>query len=128
MSLRIMIVDDSPAMRSFIGRIVQLSGLDVESCVQAGNGREALSMLRNQMVDVVLSDINMPLMDGEQFLCELAQDADLKRVPVVVVSTDSTDLRKKRMMELGAKGYVRKPFAPETLRYQLELALGETHD
>jgi two-component system chemotaxis response regulator CheY len=127
MSLRIMIVDDSPAMRSFIGRIVQLSGLDVESCVQAANGKEALGMLRSQTVDVVLSDINMPLMDGEQFLCELAKDAVLKRVPVVVVSTDSTDLRRKRMMELGARGYVRKPFAPETLRHELELALGETH-
>src|SRR6185436_11231727 len=105
MSLRIMIVDDSPAMRSFIGRIVQLSGLDVESCVQASNGMEALSMLRSQIVDVVLSDINMPLMDGEQFLAELSQDAVLKGVPVVVVSTDSTDLRRKRMLALGAKGY-----------------------
>jgi two-component system chemotaxis response regulator CheY len=127
MSLRIMIVDDSPAMRTFIGRIVQLSGLDIESCVQASNGKEALSLLRQQLVDVVLSDINMPLMDGEQFLRELAGDAHLKSVPVVVVSTDSTDLRKNRMMELGAKGYVRKPFAPETLRHELELALGEPH-
>ena len=125
MSLRIMIVDDSPAMRTFIGRIVQLSGLDVESCVQASNGREALSLLRKQMVDVVLSDINMPLMDGEQFLKELSEDTALKGVPVVVVSTDSTDLRKKRMLDLGAKGYVRKPFAPETLRYELEMAIGE---
>jgi len=124
MSLRIMIVDDSPAMRSFIGRIVQLSGLDVESCVQASNGMEALSMLRSQIVDVVLSDINMPLMDGEQFLAELSQDAVLKGVPVVVVSTDSTDLRRKRMLALGAKGYVRKPFAPETLRNELEMAIG----
>jgi two-component system chemotaxis response regulator CheY len=119
-----MIVDDSPAMRTFIGRIVQLSGLDVESCIQASNGREALTLLRSQIVDVVLSDINMPLMDGEQFLKELSEDAALRGVPVVVVSTDSTDLRKKRMLALGAKGYVRKPFAPETLRYELEMAIG----
>src|SRR3982750_1186135 len=98
---------------------------NVESCVQASNGVEALSMLRAQIVDVVLSDINMPLMDGEQLLRELSEDAVLKTVPVVVVSTDSTDRRKKRMMDLGAKGYVRKPFAPETLRYELELAIGE---
>lgn len=127
MSLRIMIVDDSPAMRTFIGRIISLSGLDVACCVQASNGMEALNLLREQLVDVVLSDINMPVMDGEQLLRELANDAVLRKVPVVVVSTDSTDLRRKRMLELGAKGYVRKPFAPETLRYELEMALGETH-
>lgn len=127
MSLRIMIVDDSPAMRAFIGRIVQLSGLDVESCVHAGNGREALTLLRQQTVDIVLSDINMPVMDGEQMLQELSNDAELHRVPVVVVSTDSTDQRRHRMMELGAKGYVRKPFAPETLRNELEMALGGAH-
>ncbi len=127
MSLRIMIVDDSPAMRSFIGRIIQLSGLDVASCVHASNGLEALNLLRKQMVDIVLSDINMPVMDGEKLLQELAKDAELMKVPVVVVSTDSTDLRRKRMLELGAKGYVRKPFAPETLRNELELALGGTH-
>jgi two-component system chemotaxis response regulator CheY len=127
MSLRIMIVDDSPAMRSFIGRIIKLSGLDVESCVQAANGKEALHLLRQQMVDIVLSDINMPVMDGEQFLQELSNDAALQRVPVVVVSTDSTDLRRHRMMELGARGYVRKPFAPETLRNELEIALGGAH-
>ncbi len=127
MSLRIMIVDDSPAMRSFIGRTIELSGLDVASCVHASNGQEALNLLRKQAVDIVLSDINMPVMDGESLLRELANDADLMKVPVVVVSTDSTDSRKKRMLALGARGYVRKPFAPETLRYELELALGETH-
>jgi two-component system chemotaxis response regulator CheY len=122
-----MIVDDSPAMRSFIGRIVQLSGLEVDQCIQASNGREALGLLRQALVDVVLSDINMPLMDGEQFLREMSADETLNKVPVVVVSTDSTDLRRKRMLDLGAKGYVRKPFAPETLRYQLELAIGRVH-
>ena len=127
MSLRIMIVDDSPAMRTFIGRIIQLSGLDVACCIQASNGMEALNLLREELVDVVLSDINMPVMDGEQLLRELANDAALRKVPVVVVSTDSTDLRRTRMLELGARGYVRKPFAPETLRYELEMALGETH-
>jgi two-component system, chemotaxis family, chemotaxis protein CheY len=127
MSLRIMIVDDSPAMRSFIGRIVQLSGLDVESCVHASNGIEALALLRQERVDIVLSDINMPMMDGEELLRALANDTKLRGVPVVVVSTDSTDQRRKRMLELGAKGYVRKPFAPETLRSELELALGEAH-
>ena len=127
MSLRIMIVDDSPAMRAFIGRIIQLSGLDVASCVQASNGMEALSLLREQLVDVVLSDINMPIMDGEKLLQELANDTELMNVPVVVVSTDSTDLRRNRMLQLGAKAYVRKPFAPQTLRYELEMALGATH-
>ena len=74
-------------------------------------------------MDVILTDINMPVMNGEEFLTEVAARGDLKTVPVVVVSTDSTGMRMERMMSLGAKGYVKKPFSPESLREELERVL-----
>ena len=124
MAYNILIVDDSPAMRSFVRRVLYLSGLDVGKCLQAGNGQEALSVLRDEPVDVVLTDINMPTMDGEQFVRRLEEDDKLRSIPVLVVSTDRTEGRVQQMLTLGAKGYVTKPFLPETLRGELEKALG----
>jgi two-component system chemotaxis response regulator CheY len=124
MALRTLIVDDSPVMRRFIRRTMEVSGIEVESYRQACNGQEALDQLRLEPADVVLSDINMPGMDGEQFLRELVADPALRGIPVVVVSTDSTEHRVAQMMALGARGYVRKPFAPEMLRTELERVMG----
>ena len=119
-----MIVDDSPVMRKFIRRVIDASGFAVERYVEAGDGLEALAVLAREPVDTVLTDINMPRMNGEQLLVSLEGDERLRAIPVVVVSTDSTDLRIGRMRELGAKGYVAKPFLPETLRDELERVLG----
>jgi two-component system chemotaxis response regulator CheY len=72
----------------------------------------------------VLTDINMPAMDGEELVRRLEADDLLKTVPVVIVSTDGTENRMRRMLALGARGYVKKPFLPETLREELERVLG----
>jgi two-component system chemotaxis response regulator CheY len=123
-AVRVLIVDDSAVMRAFIRRIIVLSGMEGAEFLEAGEGGEALSILREHWVDVVLTDINMPAMDGEQFVRRLAADDLLKSVPVVIVSTDGTDSRIRQMCSLGACGYVRKPFMPETLRLELERVLG----
>jgi two-component system chemotaxis response regulator CheY len=124
MGYAVLIVDDSPVMRKFIRRVIDASGFAVERYVEAGDGLEALAALARERVDTVLTDINMPRMNGEQLLRSLEGDERLRSIPVVVVSTDSTDLRIVRMRELGAKGYVAKPFLPETLRDELERVLG----
>jgi two-component system, chemotaxis family, chemotaxis protein CheY len=123
MALDVLIVDDSPAMRSFIGRVLDLSGMEIGERLEAGHGAEALEILSRSWVDVILTDINMPVMNGEEFLTAVCARGDLKTVPVVVVSTDSTGSRVERMMSLGAKGYVKKPFSPELLREELERVL-----
>jgi len=128
MAYNVLLVDDSAAMRSFVRRVLELSGLEVGRCLQAGNGQEALDVLRNEWVDVVLTDINMPTMDGEQFVRRMVEDESLRSIPVLVVSTDKTDRRVRQMLTLGAKGYVTKPFLPETLRAELEKVLGANHD
>jgi two-component system chemotaxis response regulator CheY len=127
MGFRVMIVDDSPAMRSVIRRTMLLSGFEVRECLEAGHGAEAWQLLRRQPVDLVLTDVNMPVMDGEQFLACLRGDEALGAIPVVVVSTDATEHRIQRMRDLGARGYITKPFFPELLREELERVLGVSH-
>src|SRR4051794_23202099 len=102
---RILLVDDSPAMRTFIRRVLELTGQEHVEYVEAGNGREALDYLQSNNVDLVLCDINMPVMNGEQFLDALQSWPDEVRPPVLVVSTDSTRTRVARMIQLGAAGY-----------------------
>ena len=125
MAYSVLIVDDSPVMRSFIRRVLALSGLELSDCTEAGNGEEALARLSTHRVDVILTDINMPRMDGEELLRRLEADGVLKTIPALVISTDATKERILRMLALGAEGYMSKPFTPETLREQLERVLGD---
>jgi two-component system chemotaxis response regulator CheY len=120
----VMIVDDSRSMRTFVRRVMDLSGFEVGSCFDAANGAEALALLHQHPVDIILTDINMPEMNGEDFVRELELEEKFRSIPVVVVSTDATNNRIRRMLELGAKGYVVKPFSPEALRGELERVLG----
>jgi two-component system chemotaxis response regulator CheY len=123
-----MIVDDSPAMRAFVRRILDMSGLEISRCIEASDGLEALRLARQDRVNVILSDINMPVMDGEEFVRQLNADTELRHIPVVVVSTDRTETRVQKMLALGAQGYVTKPFLPEALRQELERVLEVVHD
>lgn len=123
MKLRVLIVDDSPAMRHFIRRIMSVSGIEFTTCLEAGNGAEALAHLHRESVDIILTDINMPAMTGEELLEQIEADHTLRNIPALVISTDATTLRVKRMLSLGAQGYIAKPFAPETLRAEIERVL-----
>jgi two-component system chemotaxis response regulator CheY len=123
MKLRVLIVDDSPAMRHFIRRTMTLSGIEFSTCLEAANGAEALAQLRLEPVDIILTDINMPAMSGEELLEHIEADEVLRKIPALVISTDATKLRVKRMLSLGAQGYIAKPFSPETLRGEIERVL-----
>jgi two-component system chemotaxis response regulator CheY len=123
MAFTVLIVDDSPAMRSFVKRVLEMSGFDMSTCHEAGNGKEALDLLENEWVDIVLTDINMPVMNGHEFVEKMAASEAFHSIPVIVVSTDRTDDRVREMIALGAKGYVKKPFQPEELRQELEKVL-----
>jgi two-component system chemotaxis response regulator CheY len=128
MAFSLMIVDDSPAMRTFILRVIEITGLEVGTCLQAANGQEALELLRTNWIDLVLTDINMPVMNGEDFLRCMEEDEMLRTIPVLVVSTDGSEHRMHRMMALGARAYMKKPFSPELLRTNMERLLGVNHE
>jgi two-component system, chemotaxis family, chemotaxis protein CheY len=124
----VLIVDDSPSMRKFIRRVLLITGLEIGECLDAGNGREALDLLKTNWVDIVLTDINMPTMNGEELMQQIAADPLLDSVPVLVISTDRSETRLHRMLALGAMDYVTKPFLPETLGNVMTRALtGEPH-
>jgi two-component system chemotaxis response regulator CheY len=125
MAFSVLIVDDSAVMRGFIRRVMALSGFEVGECLEASDGEEALARLREHPVDVILTDINMPNMNGEELLKRLEADARLRSVPTLVISTDATKARILKMISLGAQGYMTKPFSPEALREELERVLGD---
>jgi two-component system chemotaxis response regulator CheY len=111
-------------MRGFIRRVLDMSGFDVGEVFEAGDGLEALAILEDSMIDVVLTDVNMPRMNGEELMLHLREDADLSEVPVLVLSADSSEARVGRMMAAGARGYLPKPLSPERLRTELDRVLG----
>ena len=123
----ILIVDDSSAMRSVIKRILTLSGFEMDTCLDASDGEDALVALRSQSIDLVISDINMPRMDGETLLREMSADPALSRIPVVIVSSDATESRASRLLGLGASAYLVKPFQPQMFREKLEQILEAVH-
>jgi two-component system chemotaxis response regulator CheY len=128
MAFNILIVDDSPAMRRVVRRVVDLSGFEVGKYLEAGDGIQALSVLYSEWVDLIVTDINMPGMDGEQLLMAVRKDSLLANIPVLVVSTDQTASRIEGMMAHGANGYISKPFMPAALSEQMNLLLGGTPD
>lgn len=124
MSFRVLIVDDSPSMRKMIRRVISMSGLDAETVFEAGDGIEALEIVEQEWVDVILTDINMPRMNGEELIRQLASRGITESVPVIVVSTDATTMRRENVASLGARGYIVKPFLPEALRDEVERVTG----
>ena len=128
MAFIILIVDDSPAMRRVVRRVVDLSGFEIERYLEAGDGCQALTVLRAEHVDLIVTDINMPVMDGEQLLLAVRADANLAEIPVLVVSTDQSAARVEDMMAHGANGYISKPFMPAALSEQMYRLLGGAPD
>jgi len=127
MGFRVLIVDDSPAMRAVVRRVLEMSGFALEECFEARHGGEALRIMLRHRVDLVLTDVNMPVMNGEQFLLRMREHDPFSHIPVLIVSTDASPKRRQRMSELGASGYLAKPFFPEALRTAIERVLEEQH-
>lgn len=125
MNYRVLIVDDSPLLRATARRAALQAGIDVGQIREASNGREALDALRTEPAELVLLDINMPVMDGFQFVEEKAKDASLANVKVALVTTEGNQKRLARMTELGVQHYLRKPFEPEDLRNLVADLFGE---
>lgn len=124
MNCNVLIVDDSPILRMAIRKVVRLAGVEDDRIHEAGNGREVLDVLETVWVDLVLLDLNMPVMDGEEFARELKKNPDLADVAVVVVSTEGNRDRLQRMRELGVMETLRKPFEPEDLHRLIGKVLG----
>jgi two-component system chemotaxis response regulator CheY len=116
MATNILIVDDSSLTRNKIRRIIEMAGHDVERFLEAGNGCEALKVLDESNVDLVLADLNMPEMSGAEMIRRMKSDELTRSIPVVVVSTESRTSRIKGLLADGVKDYLHKPFTPEEFK------------
>jgi two-component system, chemotaxis family, chemotaxis protein CheY len=126
MPYSILIVDDSLPMRSVIKRTFKAAGYGNSDFQEAANGKEALELMKNGWIDIVMTDYNMPVMNGLELIQTLKKDDILKDIPVVVVSTEGHEAKIKEFMDSGAAGYITKPFTPETIRDLIHTILGET--
>ena len=127
MAFNVLVVDDSAVMRAMIARVVRLSGVPLGEMYEASNGAEGLRVVGERWVDLVLLDINMPVMNGEEMLRRLRAEPETAALPVIVVSTESSETRVHALEELGV-AFVHKPFAPEDLRATILRVTGVTPD
>jgi two-component system, chemotaxis family, chemotaxis protein CheY len=114
--IRALIVDDSSVMRKIVERALRQAGLDTLVVHEAASGTEGLEVLRERQVDLILSDINMPSMDGLEFLRQLTAQNLAPGVPVVMITTESSEEHVKQAIQAGARGYIRKPFTAEQVK------------
>ena len=114
--VRTLIVDDSSVMRKIVERSLRQAGLDTLLGLEAGSGIDGLELLKAEHVDLILSDINMPSMDGLEFLRQLRAQNLAPGVPVVMITTESSEEHVKQAILSGAQGYIRKPFTAEQVK------------
>jgi two-component system chemotaxis response regulator CheY len=123
--IRALIVDDSSVMRKIVERSLRQAGIDLEKVVEASNGAEALGALRDNPVDLVLCDINMPVMDGLEFVRQAALMENAKGVPIVMITTEGSESHVVQALSSGARGYIRKPFTPDQVKEHVLPVLGK---
>ena len=125
MAFNVLIVDDSSTMRAVIKKTIKVSGFKVGQFLEAGDGEQALDVLKDEWVDLVLSDINMPNMNGLELIGRMHADEIMRTIPVVMVTTEAGDEKVKQSKELGAVGYIKKPFQPQDIKNTLCRIMGE---
>lgn len=125
MSCSVLIVDDSMPMRSVIKKTFKAAGYGSMNFIEAEDGQKALDLLNENWVDMVISDYNMPVMNGLELISEMKKDNKFDQVPVVIISTEGSKEKVDQFFAQGAAGYIKKPFAPEQLRDVLVDLLGE---
>ncbi|MDO3378093.1 response regulator [Geoalkalibacter halelectricus] len=116
MATSVLIIDDSNTMRKIVQRSLRQAGFEFSKILEAGDGQEALSVLASEQVDLILSDINMPNMDGIEFLRQKAANADIKDIPVVMITTEAGNDILGEAKSLGAKGSIKKPFTADQVQ------------
>jgi two-component system chemotaxis response regulator CheY len=125
MAYTVMVVDDSEIVRSVLERTLTLTKLPIDSFIQAENGKDALEKLSGNWVDIVFSDLHMPEIDGMGLVTAMSQNAELREIPVFIISTEGNKSCIDALLKKGVKGFLRKPFTPEKLRDLMVETLGD---
>lgn len=119
MALDVLIVDDSAAIRKILHRVLIQAEVPLGKVHEAADGNEGLIKMKSEQIGLILSDINMPNMDGIEFLTKVKADEATKHVPVIMVTTEGSQAKVMQALELGAIGYVRKPFTADQIKEKL---------
>ncbi len=109
---RALIVDDSTSMRQMVGFTLREGGFEV---IEAEHGQDALDKLKNTTVDIIITDLNMPVMDGITLIKNLRKQPTLKSKPILMLTTEGLSTKKEEGKAAGATGWIIKPFDPEKL-------------
>ncbi len=115
MSYNVLIVDDSQTMRAVIQKSIMLSGFDLGECWHAANALEGLRILDSHWVDLILTDLNMPGMNGLEMAQEIRKNEKYVTTPILLISTQSSEKVIQEGTALGIRGFIKKPFHPETI-------------
>lgn len=126
MSYNFLIVDDSAFIRTVFKKTLSESGLDIDEIFEAGNGAEALELLARQRVDLIFLDVNMPVMDGLEFMEKLRSQTQFVQIPVIVVSTEGSRERKALLADKDVVACLKKPFTAEQVREAITAALDQS--
>lgn len=122
---RIVIADDSATARMFIKRCLEIIGFGNETIIEAANGKEALARVKEEPTDLVITDLNMPVMDGETLLKWIRANPKLNEIPVLVISSAGTPAKEAELLELGAIAILSKPVSPPALMEKIEPLLAD---
>jgi two-component system chemotaxis response regulator CheY len=116
MDLNVLIVDDSSAIRKILVRVLSQTDLPIKHVHEASDGAEALKIVAANDISLILSDINMPNVDGLELLTKLRSTPKWKDLSVVMITTEGSQAKVMEAVQLGAKGYVRKPFTADQIK------------
>jgi two-component system chemotaxis response regulator CheY len=119
MQADVLVVDDSAAIRKILQRVLRQTGMAIRTIHEAGDGQEALEILKSHQPALVLTDINMPKMDGLQLLAAVKSSEHWRAIPVVMITTEGGESKVGEAVKLGAAGYVRKPFTADQIKEKL---------
>jgi len=115
----VLVVDDSAAIRKILQRVLRQTGMDINTIHEAGDGQEAIELLKLHKPALILTDINMPKMDGLQLLAAVKASDAWRNIPVVMITTEGGETKVGEAVKLGAAGYVRKPFTADQIKEKL---------
>lgn len=124
MSLKVLIVDDSLVMRKLIVKSLKQTGVDVDA-VEASDGKDALQKLDPKTIKLIISDWNMPQMDGLTFVKKVKEAKDKKHIPIIMLTTEGSMAKFEEALNCGVDDYITKPFTPEKLKKKLEKVMGK---
>ena len=114
--MNVLVTDDSQVVRQVIIKTLMIAGVETKEIFQAADGKEALALLEEKWIDLVISDLNMPVMNGIEMFEHMQENEAMKAIPVIVVTTEGSQTRIDELKAQGIKGYIRKPFTPEQIR------------